>query len=282
MTFKLPTTAEKHDYVREQFDRIARKYDLTNDVISFCMHRAWKKKAIRALISGSIEKNSLSTVTTRNGDSNPRRYLDVCCGTGDLALRLASLSNIVDEVVGLDFSSEMLAIASQRETDMRSQSICSSEYSQHSTCNTAGDAEPTLSKLSWIAGDAENLPFADNQFDGAIISFGLRNLTDLRRGLSEMSRVVKPGGYVVNLDLGRPAGAVFTPLFKLFFHRIVPIIGAVLQNDMKAYTYLPESMNTYPEPEKITEMFHAVGLRPVEHYALAAGSVALHVGRVVD
>ncbi|MBX9692544.1 MAG: class I SAM-dependent methyltransferase [Cyanobacteria bacterium] len=278
MTFKLPTTAEKHEYVREQFDRIARRYDLTNDVISFCMHRAWKKKAIRALINGSIEKKPFS----KNVEGSEKRFLDVCCGTGDLALRLASLSEVVDEVVGLDFSSEMLAIAERRESEMRSQPCCAS-YAQHDEhAGTAHDTHTpiSLSKVSWIAGDAENLPFKDDHFDGAIISFGLRNLTDLKRGLAEMSRVVRPGGYVVNLDLGRPDGAVFAPLFKLFFHKVVPMIGAVLQNDMKAYTYLPESMTTYPDPEKITEFFQSVGMSPVKHYPLAGGSVALHVGCV--
>lgn len=248
MSFTLPTNEEKYQYVHSQFERIARGYDLTNDAISFGMHRLWKAKAVKILLNSGAS----------NGNSQePRHFLDVCCGTGDLALRIASSLDKSDKVTGLDFSNQMLEVARAR------------------TATASSGAS-----LDWIEGDAQNLPFEDDSFDGAIISFGLRNLTNINLGLAEMRRVVKPGGLVINLDLGRPRGPVFAPLFSFFFNSVVPFIGSILQQDRKAYTYLPQSMSTYPEPEQITERFELVGLTDIRHLPLAGGSVALHHGRV--
>jgi demethylmenaquinone methyltransferase/2-methoxy-6-polyprenyl-1,4-benzoquinol methylase len=253
MPFQLPTQEEKHAYVHDQFERIAARYDLANDVISMGMHRYWKKLAVDFLIDGP----SLSP-----GDKQQRlagKYLDVCCGTGDLALRIGDRLKNDGEVVGLDFSQNMLDVARQRAT----------KYAQFPG-----------GRMSFVQGDAQNLPFADDSFDGAIISFGLRNLTQFDRGIAEMTRVVKPGGVVVNLDLGRASGPLFAPLFKLYFRHFVPIVGAILQNDRKAYTYLPESKSTYPDPEGITKLFQDAGLTKVRHIGLSSGSVALHTGIV--
>jgi demethylmenaquinone methyltransferase/2-methoxy-6-polyprenyl-1,4-benzoquinol methylase len=240
MSFQLPTTEEKADYVLNQFNRIARRYDLANDTISLGMHRFWKEAAIEAL-----------------GVKTDGQYLDVCCGTGDLTLRVAQKLSDNGHISGLDFSVNMLEVAKQR----------------------LAQSEKSLTKLiSFIEGDAEKLPFSDNQLDGAVISFGLRNLTHLDKGIAEMTRVVKPGGKIVNLDLGRPTGFLFPPFYYFYFRHIVPIIGQLLQKDMKAYTYLPQSLSTYPEPDGISKLFTVAGLGNVQHFPLAMGSVALHVG----
>ncbi|MBY0360095.1 MAG: bifunctional demethylmenaquinone methyltransferase/2-methoxy-6-polyprenyl-1,4-benzoquinol methylase UbiE [Candidatus Obscuribacterales bacterium] len=240
--YKLPPTDEKADYVLQQFNRIAKGYDLTNDAISLGMHRAWKHKAIKSL---AIKPQG--------------KYLDVCTGTGDLAMLMAKQPNFNGEITGLDFSPGMLAVAKERENQTRKTSTL-------------------LANLSWVEGNAETLPFADNYFDGAIISFGLRNLVDLQAGLNEMARVVKPGGKVINLDLGQPTTPLFTPLFFFFFDRIVPLIGLALQQDKQAYTYLPESRKKYPPPEKLTQMFKQAGMTDVQWQPLAIGSVAMHIG----
>lgn len=245
MSFQLPTCEEKAAYVQQQFDRIARGYDLTNDAISMGMHRGWKARALNVL--------------ARNDKVG--KYLDVCCGTGDLALSLASRLDAQGSVTGLDFSANMLEVAGQRARQAKSRAAYS--------CS-----------LNFIQGDAQALPFDSNSFDGAIVSFGLRNLTDLQAGLNEMARVVRNGGRVLNLDLGHSTTPVFAPAFKLYFRHVVPIIGHVLQNDRSAYTYLPESLNTYPKPDKLTAMFEQAGLVNVQHIPLALGSVALHVGTV--
>jgi demethylmenaquinone methyltransferase / 2-methoxy-6-polyprenyl-1,4-benzoquinol methylase len=241
MSFRLPATEEKADYVLDQFNRIARRYDLANDAISLGMHRLWKEAAIRTL--------DLKT---------DGHYLDVCCGTGDLTLRIADKLSAAGIVTGLDFSANMLELAKLR-----------SEKKKHNAVQPA---------INFIEGDAQQLPFPDNHFDSAVISFGLRNLTHLDKGLSEMTRVVKPGGKVVNLDLGRPTNWLFTPIYYFYFRHIVPMIGKLLQNDMKAYTYLPQSLDTYPTPDRISELFKSVGLINVQYIPLAIGSVALHVG----
>lgn len=238
-TFRLPTAEQKAVYVQQQFERIAKRYDLTNDIISLGMHRLWKAQAIDCL------------QPTPNGS-----YLDVCCGTGDLALLLAKRLGPAAQVTGLDFSGNMLDCARQRL------------------------AKQAISHCKFVQGDAQNLPFADNTFDGAVISFGLRNLSDLPQGLKEMARVVKPGRQVVNLDLGHPTLPLFAPLFLTYFRHIVPIIGDLLQQDRAAYTYLPESLHSYPRPEVISQLFAQAGLINIKHHSLALGSVALHVGTV--
>lgn len=251
MPFELPTTEEKHDYVHAQFERIAAKYDLTNDAISMGMHRLWKRTAVAELMATKSE-------------ASPQRgkFLDVCCGTGDLALTIATQMAPQGEVTGLDFSANMLSVGRQR--------------AKSASTRLTGN----LAKLDWVQGDAQNMPFEDDTFDGAIISFGLRNLTDFQAGVNEMTRVVKPGGKVVNLDLGKPEGLLFAPLFAVYFRHVVPIIGAVVQGDYKAYTYLPASKSTYPNPDGITRIFETAGLVEVKHIALASGSVALHAGTV--
>lgn len=244
MPFRLPTAEEKADYVLQQFDRIAKRYDLTNDVISMGMHRLWKSKALDCLISD------------RKGS-----YLDVCCGTGDLALAICQRLMPEGQVTGLDFSLNMLAVAKERS-------------------RRALSSKTAAPRMEWVKGDALNLPFAADTFDGAVVSFGLRNLTDYGQGVAELARVVRSGGKVVNLDLGRPEGALFTPLYMFYFAKIVPLIGQILQGDLKAYTYLPQSMHAYPPPEGITVLFQEAGLKDIVHIPLASGSVALHCGTV--
>ncbi len=245
MSFQLPTKENKHDYVHEQFERIARGYDLSNDVISMAMHRAWKLRAVSQLLAGK-----------KGG-----KFLDVCCGTGDVSLVIAKQAAAGTDITGLDFSQNMLDLAGERQRRLALRK----------------DKIKTVN-IDWICGDAENLPFADDTFDGAIISFGLRNLTDLQKGLNEMARVVKSGGRIVNLDLGHTTVPLFAPIFDTYFSKVVPVIGGILQNDKTAYTYLPESGRNYPRPERITSMFEAAGLVNIRHTPLALGTVALHLG----
>ena len=266
MSFELPTSEQKADYVLEQFDRIAARYDLANDLISLGMHRLWKARAIKEL-----------------GPLPDGKYLDVCTGTGDLAMSIATTEGFNGKVVGLDFSSQMLAVARSREAKAASAGkLGGASHSHHHdgvACSGHHSEEQKSVSLEWKQGDAQALPFPDNTFDGAIISFGLRNLTDLQKGLNELARVVKPGGTVINLDLGQPSMPIFTPLFLFFFHHIVPIIGEIVQKDRKAYTYLPESRKNYPHPNVLSEMFERAGLSQVRSFPLAFGSVALHVGK---
>lgn len=242
MAFAFPSRQEKAQYVYTQFERLASAYDFGNDVISFGMHRLWKTRAVDRLACFSEGS-----------------YLDVCCGTGDLALRIAGRLNAQGKVTGLDFSQSMLVVARDRSRAAQAKVNC---------------------KLEWVEGDAENLPFGNNTFNGAVISFGLRNLSDYTRGIEEMVRVVKPGGSVINLDLGHPTLPIFRQLFGLYFEKVVPVLGQIIQRDRVAYTYLPESAKRYPKPDIITQIFQDAGLIGVGYRSLAGGSVALHWGVV--
>jgi demethylmenaquinone methyltransferase/2-methoxy-6-polyprenyl-1,4-benzoquinol methylase len=244
MSFKLPTHEEKHDFVQAQFERIASKYDLTNDVISLGMHRFWKKEAVSAL---TLKENG--------------HYLDVCTGTGDLALAIGEHLSNKGSVSGVDFSANMLNIAKSRVSKARRNNSISCE-------------------MLFKEADAQILPFEDQTFDGAVISFGLRNLSDFKQGLREMVRVVKRGGKIVNLDLGSSNMPVFSNLFNMYFENIVPLIGQILQKDRSAYTYLPQSRSLYLKPRELELLFQEIGLEQVTYMPLALGSVALHVGVV--
>ncbi len=240
MSFRLPTRQEKSFYVHNQFERIARRYDLTNDVISLGMHRLWKASAVDAL-------------AVHPGGS----YLDLCCGTGDLALLIARRLNTTGSVTAVDFSPAMLEIARRREGEDRLRGFA---------------------QISWTLADAQKLPFPDNSFDGALISFGLRNLTSLEQALREMARVVKTDGHVVNLDVGHVENSFLAPLFRLYFGWAVPLIGDLIQGDKQAYTYLPESARLFPPPGHIATAMHEAGLSGVVIRNFAGGAASMQVG----
>jgi demethylmenaquinone methyltransferase / 2-methoxy-6-polyprenyl-1,4-benzoquinol methylase len=228
-------TEGKAVYVQSMFNRIAGTYDLLNDCISFGMHRLWKNKACDLL---QLQPG--------------HQVLDVCTGTGDLLPRLAQRVANQGQVIGLDFSEEMLEVGRKRFTD--------------------------LSNIQWQQGDAMALPFEDNTFDGAIVSFGLRNVSDIQKTVNEMARVVKPGGWVVNLDTNpKPA----MPGFKLYFSMLMPMIGQLFSMDKKAYQYLSESTWHFLTPEELGAIFQQAGLTHVQVLPLSMGAVSIQRGQVI-
>ncbi len=180
------------------------------------------------------------------GDS----VLDVCTGTGDLAAMLSGIVGSTGRVTGLDFSKDMLAVARTR----------------HAASNA----------ITWVEGDALNLPFEDNTFNGAIISFGLRNVASVEKALAEMVRVVKPGGRVINLDT---ASDCRNPLFWFYFSTIMPLLGKLLARDEQAYSYLCRSTETFESPAEIDRIMGQSGLKNVEIQYLGLRSVALIIGQ---
>ena len=133
--------------------------------------------------------------------------------------------------------------------------------------------------MTWVQGDATAMPFADNSFSAATIGFGLRNLPDPEAGLRELARVVRPGGKVVVLEITQPASGPLKPFFGVWFNRVVPALGKVL--DSSAYSYLPASVRRFPPPDELGRMFWRAGMRDVRFRLLASGIVALHTGEVV-
>lgn len=228
----------KYKYVQGMFNSIAPSYDLMNTVASLGIHYLWRNKAVK--LAGVKPGNTA---------------LDICCGTGDFSIALAKAVGANGKVNGLDFSSGMIKKAKEKITGTRFEKI-----------------------VSFQEGNAEQLPFPDNTFDFCTVSCGIRNLTDLSRGFSEMRRVVKPGGKVLCLDLGRPAIPVFRSIYIFYFFKVVPFLGQIISNQREAYTYLPESLNTFPPQEELKKMLEVVGLKKVFYKNFFGGAMALHIG----
>ncbi|WP_246956754.1 demethylmenaquinone methyltransferase [Brachybacterium sp. Marseille-Q7125] len=136
--------------------------------------------------------------------------------------------------------------------------------------------------VPFVGADAQRLPFADDTFDAAVISFGLRNVQDPRRGLAEMTRVVRPGGRVVVCEFSRPTWSAFRVLYERYLLRAIPVAASAVTDEASPYEYLAESILDWPDQEELSEWFHDVGLEQVEHRNLSGGIVALHRGRVAD
>ena len=178
--------------------------------------------------------------------------LDVATGTGDLALALARQPGI-QQAVGVDLLPEMLSLARVKVS------------------------KQTRSVLL-AAGDALSLPFPDNTFACATAGFSLRNMPDLPQAMSEMVRVVQPGGRVTTLELTPLSSGIKSKFFRLYFHRLVPLLGQLLTGDRSAYTYLPQSVDYFLQADRLSDLFKTVGLADVGYIPLGMGTVAIHYG----
>lgn len=232
---------DKEEYVHSVFSSIAHRYDLLNTALSFNRDKYWRRFAVGH--SGLIE-----------GD----RGLDVCCGTGMLALEQARVVGLQGSVVGLDFCDNMLvrALENIERTDYRG-------------------------VIKLVKGNAMDLPFPDNTFDCATIGFALRNVPDIRKTIDEMRRVVKPGGKVVSLELAKPSAPVFKQLYYLYFNHMVPLLGRMGVGRHGPYNWLSESLKMFPHQSQIRDMFTEIGLADACYYELTGGIVAVHVGRKI-
>jgi demethylmenaquinone methyltransferase/2-methoxy-6-polyprenyl-1,4-benzoquinol methylase len=218
--------------VGELFATIATRYDLLNDIQSLGLHRAWKRRL---------------TALTDLQPGDPA--LDVCCGTGDIALRLSKRGA---EVVGLDFSDRMLAVARQR-----------------------GAAHPDV---RFVRGDAMHLPFEDATFSAVTVGYGLRNLEDWRVGLAEMIRVARPGGRILVLDFGKPANPILRKVYFLYLRLMVPLFGLVFCGSRSAYAYILESLRYYPAQQGVAAAMRAAGLQEVVTHNLLGGMMSINRG----
>ena len=217
--------------VNDLFASIARRYDLINDLQSFGLHRRWKRRVA-----------DLAAVTPG------ARALDLCCGTGDLALALAGRGT---QVTGLDFSAPMLSVAIERKRP-----------------------DDTL----FIQGDAMNVPFPDNSFDAVTMGYGLRNLSSWETGLAEMQRVAKPGGRIVILEFGKPANALWRALYFTHLRCSVPLTGWLFCGNAQAYAYILESLKHYPGQLAVADRMREMKLANVRVINLLGGAMAINYG----
>ncbi|MED4453714.1 demethylmenaquinone methyltransferase [Metabacillus fastidiosus] len=227
----------KEERVHHVFEKIYKNYDKMNSVISFQRHVAWRK-------------DTMKRMNVKNGHS----ALDVCCGTADWTIALADAVGKNGNVIGLDFSKNMLAIGSEKVNDLE------------------------LDNVKLIHGNAMSLPFEDNSFDFVTIGFGLRNVPDYMQVLKEMYRVVKPGGKVVCLETSQPTLPVFKQLYFFYFRYIMPMFGKVFAKSYEEYSWLQESARDFPGMKKLAEMFKEAGFDHVEVKAYTGGVAAMHMG----
>ena len=208
------------------FDRIAPRYDLMNRLMTAGLDGTWRREAARAVV--------------RPG----HRVLDLCCGTGDLALAGREAGG---EVTAVDFSAPMLA-----------------------------RARPKSSEIAWLEADALHLPLADDSFEAVTIGFGLRNMESAEQGLAEIRRVLTPGGRLAVLDVTRPRG-LLAPFYKVWFDALIPAAGRLLPGGA-AFTYLPASVRRFPEPRELARLMEGAGFEQIRWRLFAGGIVALHTG----
>lgn len=228
----------KEEYVHSVFSTIAHRYDILNTTLSFNQDKYWRRFA--------VAKTGLS----ENGQA-----LDVCCGTGMLAIELAKVCGRGGKVTGLDFCENMLS----RAVD----NIAKTPYGK---------------TIELVQGNAIDLPFADNTFDCATIGFALRNVPDIMKTIQEMRRVVRPGGRVVSLELAKPSAPVFKQVYYLYFEHLLPLIGKLGVGVNGPYQWLPNSLKLFPHQSKIRDMFTEAGLQEAVYHELTGGIVAVHVG----
>jgi demethylmenaquinone methyltransferase / 2-methoxy-6-polyprenyl-1,4-benzoquinol methylase len=228
--------AERANKVNELFTRIAGRYDLINDLQSFGLHRYWKKRVVKK-------------ARPRPGET----ALDLCCGTGDIALELARKGA---EVRGVDFSERMLEIARERQTK-------------------AGTA---FARMQFISGDAQNTPFPEATFDIITIGYGLRNLASWETGLREMHRLAKPGGRLVILEFGKPENRIWRGVYETYLKLFSPALGLVFCGDPAAYSYILESLKHYPGQRVVGEKMQELDLENVQVIDLLGGAMSINYG----
>ncbi|RAU84464.1 bifunctional demethylmenaquinone methyltransferase/2-methoxy-6-polyprenyl-1,4-benzoquinol methylase UbiE [Pontibacter arcticus] len=183
----------------------------------------------------------------------PKLILDIATGTGDFAIELLKLNP--DKIVGADISEGMLAVGREKLTK-----------------------KGLNHKIELQYGDSENLPFADNTFDAVTAAFGVRNFENLSKGLSEMNRVLKPGGTIVVLEFSKPRSFPMKQLFQFYFKNILPLVGKIVSKDNAAYTYLPESVQAFPDGQDFLNIYQQVGFKNTKWHSLTFGISSIYIG----
>jgi demethylmenaquinone methyltransferase / 2-methoxy-6-polyprenyl-1,4-benzoquinol methylase len=240
------TEADASRKVREMFSQIAPRYDLLNHLLSLQFDRLWRRRVTRRLRPILDRPNALA--------------LDLCCGTGDLALSLAAAGKA--RVIGADFAHPMLVRAKEK-----------------SASTTASSSRQNVHTISFAEADALRLPFADRSFDLVTTAFGFRNLANYEAGLREIYRILKPGGTLAILEFAEPPAGFLGDLYRWYFRRVLPRVGGLISGERSAYTYLPASVSRFFLPGELASLLQTVGYSEVGFCVWTFGTVALHTAR---
>lgn len=227
----------KEERVYDVFEKISGNYDKMNSVISFQQHKKWRKDTMRKM---NVQEGS--------------KALDLCCGTGDWTIALANEVGSNGEVIGLDFSKNMLKVGKEKIKRLN------------------------LDQVKLIHGNAMELPFPDNTFDYVTIGFGLRNVPDYMQVLKEMNRVLKPGGLAACLETSHPTMFGYKQLFNFYFRYVMPYFGKLFAKSYKEYAWLQESAQTFPDMKELAGMFNRAGFDKVTYKSYSGGAAAVHLG----
>ncbi|EOA46457.1 menaquinone biosynthesis methyltransferase [Francisella tularensis subsp. tularensis 1378] len=228
----------KQKKVAGVFHSVAAKYDLMNDLMSFGIHRIWKKQ--------TIAKSGV-----RKGDN----VLDLAGGTGDLAYKFCQMVGQQGKVILSDINSSMLEVGKEKLTN-----------------------KGCVGNIEYVQANAECLPFPDNYFDCITISFGLRNVTDKDKALASMCRVLKPGGRSLVLEFSKPIIPLLSKVYDEYSFKALPFLGKIITQDAESYKYLAESIRKHPDQQTLKQMMYDAGFDNVEYQNMTGGIVALHIG----
>ena len=237
------------------FDAIADRYDLLNHLLSAGLDKQWRRHAVAAL-----QLTGLETV------------LDLCTGTGDLALAAMTGKSRAKRVVGIDFSAAMLQIGKEKVRRAGpARAVPQAEPAAH------GAPAATATSIALVRGDATRIPLADASVDRTTIGFGIRNVDEPALACREIVRVLRPGGTLVILEFSLPRSAALRGFYLWYFKRILPVIGRLISKHPSAYTYLPESVQAFPSPEAFSQQLRDAGFGTVHAVPLTFGIVYMFV-----
>ncbi|PHM73351.1 bifunctional demethylmenaquinone methyltransferase/2-methoxy-6-polyprenyl-1,4-benzoquinol methylase UbiE [Xenorhabdus kozodoii] len=236
--FRTVAKEEKKEMVAEVFHSVAAKYDLMNDLMSFGIHRIWKRFTIEA-----------------SGVRRGHKVLDLAGGTGDLTAKFSRIVGENGQVILADINDSMLKVGREKLRDIG-----------------------IIGNVSYVQANAEELPFPDNYFDCITISFGLRNVTDKEKALRSMYRVLKPGGRLLVLEFSKPVLAPLSKIYDAYSFHVLPRVGQLVVKDAESYRYLTESIRMHPDQETLKSMMEEAGFDQVYYTNMTGGIVALHKG----
>lgn len=241
--FKKVKLEEKSGLVKQVFDSVASKYDIMNDLMSGGVHRIWKDKMVEEIgLDKDLEYN----------------FLDVAGGTGDISFRIAKKCQklgVKAKIEVSDINEEMLEVGKKRAIDNN-----------------------LFTNLNFKVGNGEALPYADDYFDFYTIAFGIRNFTNIEKGLSEAYRTLKRGGKFICLEFSKVNNEVLSKIYDLYSFNIIPKVGKFVANDEESYRYLAESIKKFPNQENFKNMIKEAGFKNVSYKDLTFGTVAIHIG----